>query len=64
MTRNRIIELLTVLVEEMGNKLPPPYPLGTDMQAVAFNAAEWAYVKGLAAGAVLELRDRLIAEGS
>lgn len=52
MTRARIAELLTLVVLEMGNHLPAPHD-------PAIGEAEWAYVKGIAAGEVLRLRNRL-----
>jgi hypothetical protein len=64
MTRERILELLTLVALEMGNNMPAPRHVGTlTVHQVPGGDlivdAEWAYVKGLAAGAVLQLRDRL-----
>lgn len=62
MTAERIIELLDLVVLEMANNLPMPSRLSPDdatSEADRLAAAEWAYVKGIAAGAVLRLRDHL-----
>lgn len=50
MTVQRILELLEVLVLELGHNTPPP---------TGVPDWEWAYVKGLAASRVLALRDDL-----
>lgn len=52
MTRERIAELLEMLVLQLANGTPPP--AGVD-------EAEWAYIKGLASGKVFELK-RLVVE--
>jgi len=68
-TRERIAQLLDILVLELGNGLPAPgrdLPGPVDLRPgnihyaqAPIPDAEWAYVKGLAASAVLQLRDRL-----
>jgi len=74
MTRARILELLDALVLELGNSVPAPgrvdrtAPLTLapgDIHYVEspIADAEWAYVKGLAAGAVLRFRDQLARAG-
>lgn len=47
-----------VLVVRIGNELPAHQDKALPVDV---REAEWAYVKGLAAGEILRLRDRLIA---
>jgi hypothetical protein len=53
MTRERITEGLSLLVLQLANN-QSSLPNGWD-------AHEWAYVKGLASGELMRLRDRLVA---
>lgn len=62
MTRARIIELLEVLVLELGNDVPAPNV--TQQGKPTITAEEWAYIKGLASGRIMQLRDDLIAAGT
>lgn len=59
MTREQIVADLDTLVLRIANELPPiePARVGQDDR----RAAEWAYVKGIACGEIMRLRDRLIA---
>ena len=71
MTRDRIIELLDLVVLELANQVPPPAstqpvsPDGPFEPGQVYHVEptvlpeEWAYVKGLAAGALLQFRGRL-----
>lgn len=68
MTRARIAQLLELVVLEMANKLAPPVDPqaprpSLEPGAIPYDRSvseyEWAYVKGLASGAVLQFRDRL-----
>lgn len=54
MTRERIAEGLALLALLMANGVGYEPPDGWD-------AREWAYVKGIASGEILRLRDRLVA---
>lgn len=67
MTRERILQLLGLVVLQMANKLPVPQAGQTVDQVVhgqpAISEQEWAYVVGLASAAVLQLHERLTAAG-
>ena len=53
MTRDQIAHGLTLLVQRLAND-------GTiDMVPDGFLPHEWAYIKGLASGEILRLRDRV-----
>lgn len=54
MTFPTIVDALEAVVQVLANdlKVPPP--------ATGLTEAEWAYVKGIASGEVMRLRDRLI----
>lgn len=53
MTRAQIIEGLSVLVLHLAND--------RDNVPEGFAPHEWAYIKGIASGELLRLRDRLVA---
>ena len=57
MTRAQISDGLRLLVESLAN---PAAEAGTPE---GWTPHEWAYIKGVASGELLRLRDRLIAAG-
>jgi hypothetical protein len=65
MTRTRIVELLDLMVLEFANAVPPPRAVTVSSleQAVhggpAVSEYEWAFVKGLVASHVVQMRDRI-----
>jgi hypothetical protein len=73
MTRDRIAYLLEKLVLELGNATPSPddgtaKPPRLEPGLIHYvvdpiAAHEWAYVKGLASGAILRLRAQLLEGG-
>jgi len=58
MTRDQIAEGLSILVLRLANshdvEIPPE----------GWQPHEWAYLKGLASGEILRLRDRLVPRGT
>lgn len=55
MNRARILELLDKLLLELAHDVPAPNITGEP----PITAEEWMYVKGIASGELLRLRDRL-----
>jgi hypothetical protein len=51
MTRDQILEGLSILVLQLANDADVPD---------GWQPHEWAYVKGIASGEILRLRDRLV----
>jgi hypothetical protein len=66
MTRDRILEVLDLVVLELANATPVPTPLRVAEYSDDRNvddrpptAEEWAYVKGLASGSILRMRSHV-----
>lgn len=57
MTRERIAEGLQIVALGLANATVDVVPKG-------WRDAEWAYVKGIAAGTILRMRDALVAPGT